>query len=492
MKKILIILILLNSLNVCSQETLTLDKALHSYIYQTIAVKTAFLKYENARMEYENYQKKFLPSFELTVSPLAFNRSMRLLQNPQNGDYQNVEDYSNTSFAGLSVVQQIGPLGGTLTAYSSLSFLREFSRSSNSFSSMPFSVSYTQPLVGSYKRYKYEHELKRLEFEAAERELCSAFTKEQQKILKQYMDAYSCMLREESGQRNILISDTLLAFAKQRYQFGYITEYEYRQVEIQQLEQRISLDQARHEYEQAISALCTELNIQKTSIKEPPISSLPLSITKEEVMERVHQNNPILRSIHLKEEQARLSLFEARLSTRFNASLSVSYGLNQYAPTFHEAYRRPNQRQAISLTFSIPVFQWGINRNIRHIAENNYQTAIMELEKEQNAIENEISQIYYKFIFSSSTHGMSCRYYEMSKKHYNLAIEMFKHGKVSLYEVFTAYQNQQESMQRLLESVQSMYASYYAIQEMTLYDYGTRKNISEIIHDDGEKKREVF
>ena len=84
MKKILIILILLNSLNVCSQETLTLDKALHSYIYQTIAVKTAFLKYENARMEYENYQKKFLPSFELTHMKSLTPNQTKVILSPKN------------------------------------------------------------------------------------------------------------------------------------------------------------------------------------------------------------------------------------------------------------------------------------------------------------------------------------------------------------------------------------------------------------------------
>ena len=113
-------------LSVLSAHAISLEEFLLVYAPNTPKMKAMKLEYANSCMTYENYKKSFLPSIRFGVSPLNVNRSLRLLQNPVSGNYSYVNDYSNTSDADVTITQRISTLGGTLTASSSIGFLREF------------------------------------------------------------------------------------------------------------------------------------------------------------------------------------------------------------------------------------------------------------------------------------------------------------------------------------------------------------------------------
>lgn len=107
-----------------------------------------------------------------------------------------------------------------------------------------------------------------------------------------------------------------------------------------------------------------------------------------------------------KQLEAKQTLFNAKLSNRFNANINVSYGLNQYAEHFSDAYRNPNYSQGVMINFQIPVFQWGINRNKMHIAKNNYRNAMLELEEAETSYSNDLFDKV-----SSYNHGVKLYFY---------------------------------------------------------------------------------
>ena len=80
---------------------LTLEEALEKAVLTTIPVKRGRLEYENRLLECENYQKQYLPSLSLNISPFSFNHSMRILQDANTGAYSNVDNYSGDAGGGL-------------------------------------------------------------------------------------------------------------------------------------------------------------------------------------------------------------------------------------------------------------------------------------------------------------------------------------------------------------------------------------------------------
>lgn len=116
-----------------SEELITLGQVIDTLSLCSNAAKTEELKFRNELLEYENYRKGFFPTISLNVSPIDFNRSLRLLQQAADGSYSYVGDYSNSSGLGIIIRQKIGFTGGELNVGSNLNYLHEYSRHRKSF-----------------------------------------------------------------------------------------------------------------------------------------------------------------------------------------------------------------------------------------------------------------------------------------------------------------------------------------------------------------------
>jgi outer membrane protein TolC len=469
------------SLTVYAKNTLTLSDVINNYLFKSSTVISERLKLENELLEYDNYKKGFLPCFQLDLSPLSFNRSMRLLQDPYSGNYSNVEDYSNTSSASLSMSQKIGPTNGTLTASSSLSLLREFSRDNNSFSSTPFYISYSQSLWGGNKQYKFTRDIMHLQHDIMIKNFCTSVSSEQQTILSLYLTAYSELLKRQQANNNMEMGDTLLKFAKLKRANGYITDYEYNQVELQQLENSYEQEHASQNYREAILKLKNKLDINSDmEIEKPDVNELPDILDVDRVTECIYRNNPHVLNDELQRKQAVYNKYTSRMSTFMNGTVSVNYGLNKYASSIKGAYERPDSRQGVSISFSIPAFEWGINHNKRKIADNEYKAALLDLEIVRKSFDEQVLTQAMDYNYTHNMLKIAERSYLLSQEQYKLAVQKFKYGKISVYELISIEKAQQTAMQQYYSALQSLFSGYYALRHLALYDFKTDRELADV------------
>ena len=168
-------------------------------------------------------------------------------------------------------------------------------------------------------------------------------------------------------------NDTLLYIAEVKLKNGNITEYDFKQIELQALNTQYAYEDATKSYNESRQRLLTFLGIDSDNFDiEVPVFELPLSIDAHLVTTYVKKNNPFFKQQEIQRLEAEKSLFSTQLNNRLNGSINLNYGINQYAETFINAYRHGNQRQSLNIGFQIPVFQWGINKNRMRIAENTY------------------------------------------------------------------------------------------------------------------------
>lgn len=443
--------------------------------------RSARLHYENSVLKYENYKKDFLPMIGLSVNPISFNRSLRLLQDPQKGEYHSVEDYVNTSVATLTLSQRIGPLGGILTASSGLSYLREFTGSRNNFSSTPFSLSYSQGLRGGYKDYIIERSINRLQYKVAVKTLCTALANEQQDVARLYLKAYMAQVEKEQAEQDVSASDTLLAFGQLRRKLGYVTDYELNVIRLERFEAEQALVASQTELNDALFLLRSRLGLVELDVNvvKPDAAALPLLLDENEVYAVAQANTPKVLALELQRQQVLQTLRKQRLSTRLGGELSINYGLNQFAHTFSNAYRHPNHRQSISLTLSIPSFDWGISRNRRRMAENDYQQAQIGINESLLKAEQEIHKSIKVYNQSSASYRLGLKQYALAQEQYRLAMLRFSQGEFSLAEVIDAHKSLRESLKNMLSALQSLFSEYYQLRTITLYDFVKKKNLEE-------------
>lgn len=469
--------------NHCVGKEVTLYDALNVYVYNTKYVRGKRLILANTLMECENFRKSMLPSLSFNFTPISFDRSMRLLQSYSTGEYSNVEEYSNTTSAGLSIMQRIAATGGVLTFGSNLSFLREFTANNNSFSSTPVYLSYSQSLFGGRKSLRLERTIYQQRSDMAMKDFCSSVSTEQQKILALYLDAYSNKLDIVFYSKTVDMGDSLLMHAKLRRDFGKITEYEYNIVELQQLDNQMALENSRHDYLKSIRLLENELSLQGLELPQLSVEEFPRHLDENDVMDMVNRNNPEYQRLEIERVNAEYALHQAKVNNRFNANISLNFGLNQYAKTLIKVYRHLNQRQTISVSLSVPVFQWGINHNKLKIAQNEYETILLEQDYAIDNFKEEIHDNVYGYNMSRTVMDAAIKKYELSARQYSFAALKFNNGKIAAIELTNANREYLQAKQNYISVLKELFTQYYKIQHLALHDFIGDKDMLDTIRE---------
>ena len=159
----------------------------------------------------------------------------------------------------------------------------------------------------------------------------------------------------------------------------------------------------------------------------------------------------------------------------------MNYGVNKYAETFIDAYRNVNMRQSVVVGFQIPVFQWGINRNRLRIAHNDYEASKIERERQQREFENEIHETINNYNHSVRLWQTAEKAYQLSQEQYAMLIRKFSLGKVSVYELISAQDEQNSAMQHYYLTIKDTYVNYYTLRNMALYDFKQNVELEDIL-----------
>ncbi|MDD4697880.1 MAG: TolC family protein [Fermentimonas sp.] len=451
---------------------LTIDRVIDSLSLVSPKAKIVSLNFQNELLLFENYKKSLLPALFINFNPINFNRSYRALQQPDDGSYSYVEDYSNNSSIGASIRQKIGFTGGESSINTNLNYLNEFSQKRNSFSTTPFSFGYSQQLRGSAKFHRLEKDIDYAKNSISIKQYCTNISQIQHEALNFFMDVLLNKMERELSLQNKLNNDTLQHIAKVKLKNGIITEFDFKQIELQSLNTQYAYEDATKKYVESQQRLITFLGINDDSIDiDIPVFELPLSIDTHLVATYVKKNNSFFKQQEIQELEAEKSLFSAKLSNRLNGTINLNYGINQYAETFIDAYRHGNQRQSLIIGFQIPVFQWGLNKNRIRIAENTYQASSLTIEKKILEFENEIKEKINAYNQSVKLWFTSEKAYELSQEQYQMLVQKFIMGKVSVYELTTAQNSQNIAMNRYYSAIRNSFDSYFSLRSIALYDF---------------------
>lgn len=463
---------------------ISLEQVLNEWCLSSPSAKKIKLSYENTLLAFDNYKKQFLPSIAFSLNPVNFNRSQKLMQNAESGNYSYVEDYTNSSSTEIAIRQKIGIIGGELSVSSRLNYLREFSNHRDRFGTNPLYINYSQPFVGGFYNYKKQRDIQYAQLNNSIKQYCSEIANVQTQAVNLFMSLFSSKLSTELSYKNLQISDTLLTASKALLDNGYFTEYEYHQMELQQLNNQYAYESSTKNYQKALRELITFLNISEWTDKEVEIQTpqfdLPLKIDEKLAIFYARHNSPFALSQEEKRLKAEQTLFTAKLNNRFNGNLNLSYGLNQYSDHFLDAYRKPDYTQGIMIGVQIPIFQWGINRNKIRMAKNNYQNSMIEIDQAEANFDNDIQDIVEDYNHNMNLWFVATKSYQLSQEQYALLAQKFHSGKVSVYELASAQQEQYNAMQRYYNAIMNAWNSFCMLRKTTLYDFAKQTELEDL------------
>lgn len=419
--QIVILLLLSPGLLIAQSVDLPFDYVINNYIYHTDLIRIARLDFENTRLTYEIYRKGFLPELSFNVSPLSLSQQIKSLQDPTDGSYNYVKDYVNNASGGFSLRQSVPWTDGNLTVSSNINMLSELSIDRYTFSTTPYSISYNQSLFGGYRRYRYRREIEEKTYENALKTYTKTVADVQHQATVLYMETLLAGISYETALRNHEIADTLFVVSRSRLENKAITRQEYLQLELEAANSAFEVENHYKNYRAFLRELLLFLNIPFDEYEvEMPHADLPEILDYGLLETLVYRNNPKLLEMQLSRIKAEESLYSSKMANRFNSSINLSYGVNQYAGNFWDAYRNPSSRQNFSVSFQIPVFNWGNNGRQQRIARNDHDKTLIRLDKEEKEFFNNLREMIDNYNADIRLMKLSERSSRLSQSRYEL------------------------------------------------------------------------
>lgn len=460
-----------------AQELLTLERTLEIAYENSPAIKQSKLNLVRSR-ESLNAQNAALKSkFFLNVNPFSYgnNRSFDELQSTW---YTNKTMSSSGTF-GIS--QPIKATDGTLSLINNFGWQNSYSDFSDITSNTYYnnlSVQFDQPIF-TYNRTKMN--LRELELDLENALLSYAM---QKLSIERQVSQY--FYRVYQQQQSLVISREEMTNQEQSYEIiknkvdaGLAAREELWQAELNLANARssvynseVSLENALDQMKQVIGLdldtkvdVLASVNVQTIDVALPDAVNYALKHRME------------LRQREIDIENSQFNLIRTNASNEFKGNVSLRVGLNGDNEILSQVYDTPRDNQNVSLSFEIPLWDWGQKKAQLKAAEASLEMQELSFDNEKITIRMNIREIYrnlQNLVYQIDIAGKSV---DNARLTYELNLEKYENGDLTSMDL-SLYQNQLSSKRNEYTNALINYKlELLNLKIQTLWDFETRKSI---------------
>jgi Outer membrane protein len=276
----------------------------------------------------------------------------------------------------------------------------------------------------------------------------------------------------ETSQESLSLSDTTFYIAKLRDSLNSITHKEYLQAELQYQQSKAEVYKNQISYNNNLRALLNYLNMAFDDyIVNLPQWQLPFSLDEATILEDAVANNPLFVENEISRVGILKNIYEAKINKGFNTRISISYGLNQYGLTVLDAYKKPTERQSLSIGLNIPIINWGISKNNYQSVKLKGESASIDIETSEKRLFEELKINVNEYNYVSEMLLVANNQKNIARSQYKLLVDLFKIEEATLIELATARIQYMQAMEYYYKLVVQNWTTYYKIREITLLDY---------------------
>ena len=456
-----------------AQLTLTLEKTI------TLAADSSLdaFRYKNMYLagywEYRSYKAARLPSLTLNLTPAQYYQYF--VQRYDSDADIDVYRKQRRFYAGggLEISQNFDLLGGTFYLDTDLDYMRYFGdQTFNQFSSVPVRIGYQQDLLG-YNAFKWERKIEPLKFEKVKKEFLYNVEQISEQATTYFFALAMAQVEYDLAVENVATTDTLYKVGQERHKIAAINQNDLLTLKLDAVNARNTLQNAEIALKRAMFSLASYLNFDKNTEIRPRLPSRPrnMNISVDQALALARENNPTF--LELKQEilEAQQQVDKTKKESMFNASINASFGLNQAANKFSDAYRNLQQQQIVSLSVSIPLVDWGVRKGKYNVAKNNLLVTETSAKQEELTIEEDVIMTVGDFNIQQALISSAEEAVDLADMAYNETKQRFLIGKADINSLTLSLNRQQEAQRNYITALQNYWLSYFKIRKLTLFDF---------------------
>ncbi len=470
-----------------SQNRMTLTDAIRLAADSSLTAFKAQNLYLSSYWQYRTFVAQKKPLVTLATNLIDVNNSMTKVYNSvlQINEYAHIQDISSS--ANASVKQNLPFSGGTLYFDSELSRVQNFGQSDFiQYSSVPVRVGLNQPVYG-YNTFKWQKKIEPIKYEKAKKGYLQSVENISSRMVDNFFDLLTARMKVSMAGTNVANSDSLYVIGQKRLEIASLSLADVLTLRVDALNARNDLEESRKQLKNAQYVFNSFLRIKEDFRMDLEIpENLPVfQVDVEEVLQLSQKNNPDLLGYRQQVLESASDFEKAKRQNLFNASLNASFGLNQQSSAILGAYRNPMDQQRAAVSLTVPIIDWGLSRGKVNMARKNYEVTKITVEQADVDFRQQVMMAVTNFNMQMNIVKSADETRRVAQQAYEINKQRFVIGKTDVNSLGLALTRQDQANLNYLNSLRDYWKYYYALRQLTLYDFEKRK---ELIQDFDEKE----
>jgi len=479
MKRIPFFLLLILPLLLCAQsKKIHLTEAIKIAQKKSPQYVRAVNTYQASYWKYRNYKADFLPQVRLDALLPEYSNSTRRIINDQGQDIF-VNQNQSVIEAGLRIQQKVPFTGGQFFVRSQLERVDRYGDdAATNYSLIPFSVNYFQNSL-FYNPYKWDRKIEPLRYEESKRTIIENMENISLTTCMRYFGLLKAQVSLDIAKKNLSNQDTLLQITKGRYKIGKIAENELLQIELSRLISKNNVTTNTILLKKTSQDLARFLELDTEAIElEIPEKLEEFGVDIAKALSEAENNRKSVIEFRRRRLEAEQNLAEVKGSNRLEINLNANFGLNRRADEYDALFQDYDQQQNVSLRVGIPIFDWGVSKSRRKMAEADLSLVENEIKQEKQEFEQEIYLHTLNWSSQRDFLATAEKAQEIALKRYEITKKRYVLGKVSITDLNIAQQEKDKAVVDYLNSLEKFWVDYYTLRRLTLYDFAVDEKIT--------------
>jgi outer membrane protein TolC len=456
-----------------SAQQMTLNETIALARTKSVEALEAKQAFVSTYWQWRAYKASRLPSLYLYGNLMNFDRSIALLQSPDDGAMRYVSSHNLQNGIGLQARQNITITGGTLYVFTDLNRIDQFGANrSISWYSQPITIYYEQPLF-AYNQFKWDKQIEPKEYEKGKRIYIETMEKISGEAVAAYYDLLLARTNETIAQTNYENTGKMHQVAAERLRLGTVTRDEYLQLELRMLNDSIAINENAIRVREKQMLLNSLLGLDDSYDILPVLDErLPdITVRYETVQDKVFANS----SFNLDNEiillNAQSAVEKAKAERGITMGFNARFGLSKTAPAFSEVYFNPLDQEVFGLTFSVPIFDWGQGKGRVQKARAAEEVAKAQIQQSENDLRRTIFTAVGQFNNQRQQCSVSRRAADIAGERYALMMDKFRAGSATVTDLNTAQSENDSARQQYIQDLRNFWVYYYTLRQYTLFDF---------------------
>lgn len=467
----MLMLLTIWSLSAAAQQGLTLDSAMDIAEESSPSLKRSLLSLERSRENLNAQRASLKSSFSLSINPFEYSHNREFLDFASEWNTRE----SVRSAGALTIAQPIVATDARVSLTNRLSWQNSYSEYNDTrtkgFNNNLY-LSLNQPLF-TYNRTKMQ--IKELELALENSQLNYAIQRlSMERQVAQYF--YNVYQKQQSLQiadeafKNMQNSYMII---KNKVEAGLSAREELFQAELNlatsssDYENRIvDLENAKDDLKMLIGmSLFDDITVLPNIV----VDTIEIDITF--AIDQGLANRMELRQRQIDIESSRFNLIQTQALNEFKGELSLSVGLFGDNETFSKIYSTPTNNQDVSVSFAIPLWDWGEKESRIKAAELTIQSQEINYTDETNNIVINVRKVYRNLQNLKNQIEIARQSVDNAQLTYELNLEKYENGDLTGMDL-NIYQNQlSEKKLGFTNSLISYRLELLNMKIQTLYDF---------------------